>query len=121
MHLSLGIFNRLWSLLSDACSELDLKLAESSEEQVNGGSTYNHYVTLIRRRSVLRTEMNNQKNYVTVVNEMVTFASISLSDAEHNSVLKELRRDSDAAHTSLNNMVLFKVFLTSHNLSFVVF
>ena len=120
MHLSLGIFNRLWSLLSDACSELDLKLAESSEEQVNGGSTYNHYVTLIRRRSVLRTEINNQKNYVTVVNEMVTFASISLSDAEHNSVLKE-RRDADAAHTSLNNMVLFKVLLTSRNLSFVVF
>ena len=62
--------------------------------------------------------MNNQKNYVTVVNEMVTFASISQSDAEHN---KELWRDADAAHTSFNNMVLFKVLLTSHNLSFVVF
>ena len=103
MHLSLRIFNRRWSLLSDACSELDLKLAESRDKQVNGGSTYNHYVALIRRRSMLRTEMNNQKNYVMIVNEMVTFASISLSDAEHNSVLKELRRDADAVHTSLNN------------------
>ena len=121
MHTWIAFITRnIQSSLVIAHSELDLKLAESSEEQVNGGSTYNHYVTLIRRRSVLRTEMNNQKNYVTVVNEMVTFASISLSDAEHNSVLKELRRDADAAHTSLNNMVLFKVLLTSH-LSFVVF
>lgn len=103
--MSLGIFNRLWSLLGDACSELDLKLAESSRGNVNGGSTYNHYVALLRRRSVLRMEMENQQNHVTVMNEMVTFASLTLPDAEHNNILKELRMDADAAHTSLNNMV----------------
>lgn len=62
-------------------------------------STYNHYVAL---RSV---EMENQQNHVTVMNEMVTFASLTLPDAEHNNILKELRMDADAAHTSLNNMV----------------
>ena len=46
--MSLGIYNRLWSLLGDACSELDLKLADSSQENISGGSSYNNYVTLIR-------------------------------------------------------------------------
>ena len=30
LHLSLGIFNRLYDLLEDACEQLDLELAEKS-------------------------------------------------------------------------------------------
>ena len=53
---------------------------------------------------MLRTELNNQ-NYVIIINEMVTFANVSLPDAEHNSELKELWRYADADHISLNNVV----------------
>ena len=102
--LSLGIFNRFWSLLSDACSKLDLKLAETSEESVSVAARTTT-MSIFRRRSVLRTELSNEQNHVTVTDEMVTFASISLPYAEHSSMLKELRRDVDAAHTLLNNMV----------------
>ena len=28
LHISLGVFDRLWTLLEDACTELDLLLAE---------------------------------------------------------------------------------------------
>ena len=104
LHLSLGIFNRLWSLLGDACSELDLKLAESSRGS-DGGSTYNHYVALLKRRSALRTELNDKQSHVTLMREMVAFASLTLPDAEHSNMLKELQRDADAAQTALNNMV----------------
>ena len=105
MHLSLGIYNRLCSLLGEAFNELDLKLSESSEESIGSGSTYNHYVGSMRRRSGLATELDNQQNELIVLNEMMTFTSISLPDAEDNDVLKELRKDADATHTSVNNMV----------------
>ena len=105
LHLSLGIYNRLWSLLGDACNELDLILAESSPDNISSNSTYSQYVSLIRRKSELQSELHDQQDYLTVLNEMVTFSSISLPDAEHNDVLKELRKDVDATTASLNNKV----------------
>ena len=102
LHLSLGIYNRLWSLLGDACNELDLI---SSPDNISSNSTYSQYVSLIRRKSELQSELHDQQNYLTVLNDMVTFASISLPDAEHNNVLKELCKDVDATTASLNNKV----------------
>ena len=104
--MSLGIYNRLWSLLGNACNELDLKLAESSQENITSHSTYTQYVGLIRRKSELQTEMDDKNNYIIVMTEMVTFASITLPDAEQSSMLEELRKDADDTHTSLNNMVI---------------
>ena len=98
-------------MLDDACNELDLKLSESSEESIGSGSIYNHYVGLMRRRSGLATELDNQQNELIVLNEMMTFASISLPDDEDNDVLNELRKDAHATHSSVNNMVNVSVSL----------
>ena len=50
--------------------------------------------------------MDDKSNYIIVMTEMVTFASITLPDAEQNSMLEELRKDADATYISLNNMVI---------------
>ena len=89
-------------MLGDACNELDLILAESSPDNISSNSTYSQYVSLIRRKSELQSELHDQ---LTVLNEMVTLSSISLPDAEHNDVFKELRKDVDATTASLNNKV----------------
>ena len=104
LHLLLGIYNRLWSLLGDACNELDLMLAYSSLDNISSNGTYSQYVSLVKRRLQLQYEVSDQQNYLFVMNEMVTFASISLPDAEHD-VLKELHKDIDASNVSLSNKV----------------
>ena len=37
LHLSLGIFNRLWILLEEECTEVDLALAQESAPGGGGG------------------------------------------------------------------------------------
>ena len=42
LHLSLGMFDRLWTLLEDACTELDLRMAKPDHSEGGvGSSTFN--------------------------------------------------------------------------------
>ena len=70
---------------------------------MSSNGTYSRYVSLVRR-SQLQSEISDQQNYLIFMNEMVTFANISLPDAEHN-VLKGLHKDIDATNDSLSNKV----------------
>ena len=43
LHITLGIFYRLFCLLEDECHKLDLRIAE--EDSIDeGGTSYGHYV-----------------------------------------------------------------------------
>ena len=105
MHLSLGIFNRLWTLLGEACTELDLKLAEcsGSGDNISAGESYSHYIALLKRRSLLRMEMETQQGYVKVMDQLVTYTALALPDADD--TLTELQKEAVAAHKILDNMV----------------
>jgi hypothetical protein len=107
LHLSLGIYNRLWSLLIGACTELDIKLALliSGEDSPSGSSTYNHFSTLLRKKSILQMELETQQNYVSVVDEMVTYSSLTLPDAETNSFLGQLHKSATDGRKTLQKMV----------------
>lgn len=84
--LSLGIYNRLWSLLIGACTELDLNLALliSGDSTPSGSSTYDHFSTLLRKKSI---------------------SSLTMPDAESNSFLGQLRKSAADAHKTLQKMV----------------
>ena len=75
LHLSLGIYDRLWNLLCDACHELDLKLAGLGGN--DDGSIFSRYSNAIQRRSTLELEIETQKNYVTLIDQMATYAMIN--------------------------------------------
>jgi hypothetical protein len=57
LHISLGIFHRLFSLLEDACHRLDVKAAESADQQQCARqSSYSDYGQVQREIAVsLRT------------------------------------------------------------------
>ena len=71
LHLSLGIYNRLWSILIGACTELDIKLAllNRGDGTPSSSSTYNHFATLLRKKSLLQMEFEAQQSYVSVVDD----------------------------------------------------
>ena len=51
---------------------------------------------MMRKRMKLATKLENQQNELILLNEMITFAILTLPDAENNDILKELRKDNDA-------------------------
>ena len=69
LHLSLGIFNRLWTLLEEACTELDLRLAgESHGSPGIGGLTFSHYSVILEQMSSLKVQIESQTSHARVLN-----------------------------------------------------
>ena len=55
LHISLGVFYRLYTLLEQATHELDLAMArEKSDCRQLGGSTFEHYSSLLQKMNKLQ-------------------------------------------------------------------
>lgn len=107
LHLSLGIFNRLWTLLEEACTELDLRLAEEScGFPGTGGSTFNQYSVLLEQMSSLKVQLKSQTSHAEVLEHLAVFMSLSLPNAETNELLKAVRREAGVAREKADQMVL---------------
>ena len=103
LHLSLGIFNRIWELMEYECQELDLRLAHTKGS--TGGSTFVHYANTLQQRSHLAMELETQQGYVSLIDQMVTYLTLTLPDAETNDSLIQLREDAANTHKSIRGMV----------------
>ena len=56
LHITLGIFDRLFSLLEDCCHELDLSVALEVNAIAAGGHTYSQYVSALKEVKTLKEE-----------------------------------------------------------------
>lgn len=75
--MSLGIFNRIWSLLEEACSDLDFKLFLHGRDST-GDSAIDS--TLLKTLSAMRVEVQTQQSYADVLKEMITFYTLTTED-----------------------------------------
>lgn len=50
--MSLGIYDRLWDLLADACTQLDLQLAHHTDA-ADQGNSFSEYVGLLKKKQKL--------------------------------------------------------------------
>ena len=104
LHLTLGIYDRIWCLLGGALTELDLKLAKAKNGGA-GSSTYGHFSTLLQKIALKQTEVETQRGYVALVDEMVTRSTLMTPNAQMSALVKQLRKASDTEHKTLKKMV----------------
>ena len=64
LHTTLGIFDRLFSLLEDRCHELDVSVALENSAVAAGGHTYSRYVSALKEVKTLKDEEHRQINKV---------------------------------------------------------
>lgn len=106
LHLSLGIFNRLWELLEHECEELDLTLAYSiGTGSGGGGGTFTHYVDTLRQKSNLEMEVKNKNDHATLVDQLTTYMCLTLPNAETSDIVRQLRVEAATTHTKIADMV----------------
>ena len=59
LHISLGIFDRLWELLENACNELDLAIIKDQHQATDGfGHGFGQYVKALDDVQQLRGKLN---------------------------------------------------------------
>ena len=103
LHLLLGIFNRLWTLLEDTCTQLDLRMAEANTGGSGvSGSTFQRY---LQQRSSLRSQRDFQLAHVTLLEQLSTHLTLSLPQAESNETVHAVRSQAANARNKAEEMV----------------
>ena len=64
LHITLGIFDRLFSLLVDRCHEPDVSVALENSAVAAGGHTYSRYVSALEEVKTLKDEEHRQINKI---------------------------------------------------------
>ena len=77
LHITQGIFQKIFSLLEEACHELDLKLACHFSTHIQHGS-YSEYVHKLRELTSTRAALDTAKQAVSDVEQIVVYMSITL-------------------------------------------
>lgn len=107
LHISLGIFFRLYTLLEEACHQLDLTAADLNQGQ--GGASFATYSADIRAISKLRDDVQRSRHNVATLEQLCTLCILT-SDPN----LQQAKDETKTQKQLLQNMVL-------HNQSRVTF
>jgi hypothetical protein len=104
--MSLGIYDRLWELLEADCTELDLLLAKhTSGAGIGTGTTYDNYVTALRKREGLKDSLAKEENRATSLEQLVTFFSLTLQAPSSNQQLTIIRQEASKARLAVGALV----------------
>ncbi len=101
LHLSLGIFNRLWELLKNSVVDLDISLAECSESDFDEPA----FRELLKRKAIVTSEIESQKSYASLLDEMATYHCLTLLNPQTNSFVEELKKEASIALKKKSDMV----------------
>ena len=101
LHLSLGIFDRLWNLLEEACKEIDFQCAVE-------GSSGDTSVEGFRKLCSLKMDIETLQKYHSVLTEMLTFRLLTGSNVTElvESVNVEVAEAQDRILKMVNNYML---------------
>jgi hypothetical protein len=92
LHISLGIFDRLWELLEDACNELDITIIKH-EHQTTTGEDFGVYITALNNAQQLREKIKIQHQHAAVLGDLVTYLMLHLPNAASDPILKQAQRE----------------------------
>lgn len=102
--MSLGIFKRIWTLLEESCTELDLELSE----HVSGGdfgNSFESYVAALKRTSELKPMMEKLNSTATLLEQILAFALVSTPNPAITSDLSTIREKATRIRTETRVIV----------------
>ncbi len=110
LHLSLGIFGRLYDLLEEECHSLDLQLAHSTSSD-NSESSFTQYAAALSELCRKEEELQSHKQHTAVVEQIITYLAVVLPNAESNPQL--IQAQEEAAAGRLRTQELVRYLLSS--------
>ena len=91
LHISLGIFDKLYSLLENACERVDLEAAQNQTSGVERSEAFASYSDAVRRRAELQYQDQLLKKIIKDANGCITYLSLTLPDSDTNQKVSEAR------------------------------
>ena len=78
----LGIFNRLFSLLEQACQDLDLQMGANSSGDGIGGPTYQQHVQALRNLARAKEQQDLSQQRATLYGQLATHFLLLIQGSE---------------------------------------
>ena len=78
LHISLGVFYRLYTLLEQAAHELDLAMAREKDGRLDG-NTYEHYTFLLQRLHKLEEDEAKHTQAAETLDQLATQMALSVT------------------------------------------
>ncbi len=114
LHLSLGIFNRIWKLLENSCQELDFK---RSLEVCGASHSVGGHCSSIQKLSSVRAEIEVQKKYGSVLSEMLTYCVLTSNSGGTNELEDSLKAELAEIEKNIKIKVNISLFGTQYRLT----
>ncbi len=92
LHISLGIFYRLFSLLEDACHQMDFKVAQSRASNTSTQSSFEEYIRCLHECRELEEEKSRVEEEASILEQASTYLTITISlpDPQGSALLKSM-------------------------------
>ena len=108
LHITLGIFFRLFSLLEDECHCLDLEVAKRNIVQPDDRTTFASYASSLHRRTSLQEEKDQLTNLLNTINQVITYLALNLPDPQQNPGLQAACQQKLNKEKRINEIVSIK-------------
>ena len=106
LHISLGIFFRLFTLLEDACHELDV-LATQQHTPGSAGPSYARYTDALLQQSTLQDSIETVKAQIKCLEQVFTLTLVTLPPAapQTNTLLQQIATEISTKKKEIEEMV----------------
>lgn len=108
MHITLGIFYRLWCLLEGSCHELDLELAKRTSASPTDRTSFKEYSALVKQLIPLSEKKIELVQLTSSLNSVLGDLAIQLPNAESHPLVQALKEESHSAAVKLDKVVYIK-------------
>ena len=110
LHISLGIFQRLYNLLEQECHHLDMLMASHKATDLSGSSAtpeYEKHYRAFQRLHHLREEHSNLQTHASFLDQTVTLLAVHLpsDQVEDNIQLHIVRQEVKRCREKIKNLV----------------
>ena len=107
LHISLGVFMKLWSLLEMECHKLHLTLAQHIKGNTDDKEGFRKYATLIHELEELAEQQRQHTQLAALLDIVVTAAALQLSEEsnQQNPHLQQLQQEAIHVREQVDKIV----------------
>ncbi len=105
LHISLGIFYRLFSLLEDACHQLDFKLAQNTSPSPASQTSFNEYSLALHQTRELQDEREKLDEAAATLEQVASYLTLHLPDPLTSPVIRGLSADAASKRDRISQIV----------------
>ena len=107
LHITQGIFQKLFELFEEACHNLDLQLALHRQGYTNCGPEFEKYCKVLKEISTVRHDLELAEQERDTLEQLVTYCSLTYTDSTRE--LKGLTELSGISNDRVEGLVRVKL------------